>query len=1107
MTSPLANVWQPRLGSLIEYSPKNIILAHENPTSDNPASREFVYFPFDVKVINKIFMEDKNLYEILPEKLPRKFPVDIDIKPEHKNYDKYTYPEIIDAMTTVVQYCYGKIANGEIIDISKIISSIVVKIDRKQSLHIIYPINFENQTDSLLFAKYVELTIQDCTVLEISEAQKILKNDDEIYFDRSIYSINQNLRMIYQSKKKYPGYTFQPFNSDIKEPIYYLAGIYENAKTTTYVDCISLEGIIVPKIYKKICDKSTLDEDKLKNYYLQTISAYFKEFSSIVQYEEYPKPNDEAESVVEFLLSCIPNLNSNPQSYQLWYSLGQTLKNIAVDKKLDEKIYLQYWINWSNKASETYKNEDKICKDVWNHMIVRSGPKYMKGFLYKIANYYYPDGIYRYKSLNLVKDLFIDEITGFDYIETYNERYCRYNNLDDYKGILIKSAMATGKTRFVTTLAIEKNYKRILLVSPRKAYSLNKTSELKKIFGDFIDYTQLDENNRHSWLRVNKLGIQFESLKHLGEINEDTKPDLLILDEIESILTQVSSSTNGSDSKSNFATLIKMIKLCDKFVMADAFVLARSVNFTKEIQKLTNTKIMMSINEYMHLERTAIILGISTHPIAMERLQVKLLEHIIKSLRDNKKICVCIWSKTFKQVILEAVKKDFGVKYLENSIKNYDGDSDNIVMKDIEDVTKAWSPPEIRMVIYTSKITVGVDFSEKDVFDRTYVYGSSSCPIARDMLQGHFRVRHLKENTIYVAIHADSTFAHRYASLTQETTKNRFIDNKFNTQSNNLYKMVCDYNSLEEEIGRYAYDKVFLRMLKDTGYTIEYDTHYEENDTTILKELKLEAYTSNLIKNYHCLKELRDDDYTIFIKIEELQFKVMKGKATKKECLMLNAYNFNKFIIGNTWMNELKDDEILELITNPELFKKLTTAAIACDLPLKIYIESELFNIYYFKREKKQQIINMIKELKKIDIVNLMRTNRNKVKSDQKEILKLESIRHLCNFLQLKNSIDTLTKVSEETVLEYYKYYKNMSIDIKNIFEDNFMIGELKAKTDILKAKQLINLIFKNWNGCGFIQIFTKQVRSNSKRIRLYDYFVCKNEDAMMSLLYSALVI
>ena len=1104
MTSPAINVWQPRLGSILEYSPKNIILAHENPTSDNPASREFVYFPFDIKVVNKIFMKDRNLYEILPENLPRKFPVDIDIKPEHKNYDKYNYPEINDAMTTIIKYCYFKVMNGDIFDITKIVTSIVVKIDRKQSLHIIYPINFENQQDALLFAKYVEQTIMECTVPEISEAQKILKNGNEIYFDRSIYSINQNLRMIYQSKKKYPGYTFQPFNPDIKEPVEYLAGIYENAKTTTYIDCISLEGIIIPKIYKKIFNISTVDESKLTQYYLRTISAYFQDFSSLVRYEEYPDANYEAETEIEFLLSCIPNLNENPQSYQLWYSLGQTLKNIAVNKKLDEVKYLQYWIDWSNKASEKYKNEDKVCKNLWEHLVVRSGKHYMKGFLYKIANYYRPNGIDRYNAMNSTQDLFIDEITDFDYIETYNERYCKYNNLDDYKGILIKSAMGTGKTVFVTKLAIEKNYDRILLVSPRKAYSLNKTAELRKMFEGFTDYTQLDENNRYSWLRVNKLGIQFESLKHLGQISIRTKYNLIILDEIESILYQASSSTNGSDSQNNFNTLIDIIKLCDKFVMADAFVLARAVSFARELRTITNEKMMISVNEYTHTDRTAIILGISTHARAMEILQVKLLEHILQSLREKKKICACIWSKTFKQVILEAIKKEFGVEFLENSVKNYDGDSDNIVMKDIEDVTKAWSPSEIRLVIYTSKITVGVDFSEEDIFDRTYVYGSSACPIARDMLQGHFRIRNLKEKTIYVAIHADSTFENRHASLTQETNKNRFIDNKFNTQSNDLYKKICDYNSLEEEIGRYAYDKVFLHMLKATGYKIEYDQNYEDKDTTILKELKIETYTSNLIKNYHCLKELRDDDYHVFIKIEELKFKVIKGKATKQECLMLDAYNFDRFIIGNTWMKEINDDELCELVTNIEILK---TSAVASDLSLKLYIETQLFNMYQFKRVKKQQIINMVKEVKKIDIINLMNKSRNKVKSDQKDIMKLESIQHLCNFLQLKNSIDTLAKISEETLLQYYEYYKSMPRDIKNIFEDNFMIGKLEAKTDILKAKQLINIIINNWNGCGFTRIVRAKMRSGINRKRVYDYVVTKNEDALMSLFYGVLVI
>jgi hypothetical protein len=221
--------WHPRLDPILKFSPKHLIISQENPSSKNKASRHFTYVEFDKKIINKLFKKDQHLYEILPKDLPRKFAVDIDIKPTHANYNKYTFEQIVNATTIIIKYCYEKIIKKLFGDIKPIVS-IVKNLDRKQSLHLIYPIYFEKQIASRYFSKYIESIIINSTLPDLANAQKILKHENELYFDTSIYSVNQNLRMLNQSKIAYPNDPFIPYDISIKDPFEYLTGIYSSIK-------------------------------------------------------------------------------------------------------------------------------------------------------------------------------------------------------------------------------------------------------------------------------------------------------------------------------------------------------------------------------------------------------------------------------------------------------------------------------------------------------------------------------------------------------------------------------------------------------------------------------------------------------------------------------------------------------------------------------------------------------------------------------------------------------------------------------------------------------------------------------------------------------------
>ena len=1088
------DIWQPKLALLTSYIPGHIIISQENGTADNPRSRQYVHMPFDETRMNKIFKKDLNLYELLPDNLPRKFIVDIDIKPSHANYGKYTYTQIADAMNTIVEY--GNIVISDIYD-KNVIISIVKKQDRKQSLHLIYSINFRNKEDGLLFARYVEYIILNNKDPKLQDAIEIIKHENEIYFDRNVYGSNQNLRMINQSKKEYPGYKFEPYDKKIKLPILYLTGIYKPDPEIIYANCLPLLSIVCPAIHTKLYKKHNETDTKETSKQLDTIITYFEEFSSLVIYDDIPEPSLEEECKIKFLVTCIPNSDKQPQSYKLWYSIGQSLKNIAITYKKDELTLLQYWIDWSNIAATKYKKEDSACKHAWEHFTVRPGKKYMMSFLYSIANYYYPLLLDKYNTITLSREFFITkEISGFDKHEKYNERYCRYNEIDNLDGFLIKSGMGTGKSYFINKLAQKHNFTRILMISPRKAFSLNKVAELRTLFPGFTDYTELDQKNKYTWLYTDKLAIQFESLKHLSRVTEETAFDLLILDESESLLYQVSSSTNGSDAKLNFKTLMELIQFSKCFIMADGYSLSRSVEFAREIKNLYNKKIMVSVNDYMYTERTAVILSNIKYLNEIPDMQNKFLNHLLKSLKENKKICVAMGSKRFQEVIVAAVRKQFGQDY---GIKHYDSESNNETMADLKEVTTCWSNPIVRLVIYTTKITVGIDFNEKDIFDCIYIYGSSNCPIARDLLQGHFRVRHIKDQKVYISLYS-GVGNPKKPTYADEAKKNVYIDHKFSSEVEKTYAMICNYNSLEEQLGRYGYDRMFMHFLKEIGYTIKYD-HTTVKNTLIVKDIRKTVIEAHFIKDYHTIKILTDNEVT------KIRANILVGNASIIDQQKLKAYNFDKYVLSRTTISEMSEDEILENIKmicekhdNMDVLIELKQKAIECELSFKDYIECNIYNSYCFCPEIKTFMTNILREISKRSVEDLVTYNRNSVKSDQCSIMMLESIKHLCDILQIKNSFDTTVKIDDETILKYYKYYTELQEEEKSIFNTNFKMEELNAKNDILKAKHLINIILKQWNGHGFTRMVKTRVRTKSKRIKVYENYVEENDNVILNL-------
>lgn len=142
-----------------------------------------------------------------------------------------------------------------------------------------------------------------------------------------------------------------------------------------------------------------------------------------------------------------------------------------------------------------------------------------------------------------------DSVSFNDDIKSANQHNIQFKNglfvpvLNTYesKTIILKSHLGTGKTVSISNIIHNGEYKRILIVSPRKSYTHAQHGSLTE-FTSYLDHFYGDLSH------ISHLIIQVESLHRIG--NGFQKYDLVILDEIESILNQLHSvKTNASNLK------------------------------------------------------------------------------------------------------------------------------------------------------------------------------------------------------------------------------------------------------------------------------------------------------------------------------------------------------------------------------------------------------------------------------------------------------------------------------------------------------------------------------------------------------------------------------
>lgn len=602
----------------------------------------------------------------------------------------------------------------------------------------------------------------------------------------------------------------------------------------------------------------------------------------------------------------------------------------------------------------------------------------------------------------------------------YDEKELKEYNFYNKKVLIIHSNVKTGKTKKLKEY-LDKNedIQNVVIISFRILFSI----ELKEKFSNFTNYLDI-KTKQYSLKKIEKIIIQLDSLYKLVI---DTQPDILILDEIESVLNQFA-SPYIKNIKLIWEIFECLLRISKKVLCMDANITQRTVNL------LTN---MFNVDDIIYHHNTYSTIKNDKYYILFNfGIFITLLTELIT---DNNKIVMPINSLKQGKIIYKYIT----TKFPEKQIKIYSSETDDYIKQsDLSDVDTNWCKYDI--IMYTPCITAGISF-EVDHFDYLFGYFTNqSCDIY-SLYQMLYRVRNLKQHTVYILFDILST-----------------NDN-----------VVIDKNDILEEI-KYSFKYLY-------NDAINFKMSYHNNETINIindKDIFFNLWLDNkIIKN-------KSHYYILYEFIELLN----NNKCEFEYIFKLNNYKKN-IINVNQLNNEILNDENINIIDAPDITPE-TYISLSNNLVLtehekiikKKYFLKTLFNYFepltleflnkYNTPLKINQCINLIKVKNfSIDIKSII----GDILNDNNDLIDYQCIYYLTieKHILLKQIIEIILL----TGLNVYNINNhNILLDdyIQNIESNNEKLTNIfnvlnVSYNDKITDKDIKKIVNHTWDLCIII--------------------------------------
>ncbi len=371
----------------------------------------------------------------------------------------------------------------------------------------------------------------------------------------------------------------------------------------------------------------------------------------------------------------------------------------------------------------------------------------------------------------------------------------RFLESSEKRTIILHGSMGSGKTqtvkKFISNCRQENSECSILAISFRRVLSIM-----------FSEVFELDHYNdtkiSGSIFECQNLSIQLESLYKLVEwmkdetSNEDDdlclqethgplarkvgilnrKWDVIIIDEIESVLEQFMSHTMDGVREATFTILVNIVKNCNCFVIADADISERSwffLNITRATDEDPERPIknlefhrnpfVSSKTKYIDYCGQFEFIQSMLNDLVIHRKKVFFVSNSAKYLKKVKHFVEThIMSELEKYMRNGDDSSEIEIAYvsflieLRSSIKLIHGEMSNTEKANLVNCNTEWL--EYRLLMISPTVGAGIDFNMEH-FDVVYMHGSSHSNTSRGLMQMKGRVRKVKDQLCHVFLSDD----------------------------------------------------------------------------------------------------------------------------------------------------------------------------------------------------------------------------------------------------------------------------------------------------------------------------------------------------------------
>ena len=788
----------------------------------------------------------------------------------------------------------------------------------------------------------------------------ILKNDEDMqklkylvklisqkydFFDSAVYTKNRAMKCINQSK---PKGALQKIIEDKNKKNHFICSFFtgnEKSINITIPEDLPQEEIKLkelPKLESKKLDKDFNNSD-LNN--------------------------------TKKLLQMAPINKDFPHSYT-WkcaifaYSNGLTFE--------------EFW-NWAKQKDQSESRKKKWITFHWPN-ISNSDYTMKKVSFIQLLACFYPELLEVQNFNDIITRKFI---SSFDFESKKIKRIEQNHFRIEEKAVIFNIGMGGGKTT-CTVDYLQQNNSNFIWLAPRQALVMNTFERFKNKNMNVLNYLDCGKSREIKIKNINKADKILLEAESLNKIQNCKKYDILVIDEIETVLNNWDSEThikNKIDENfSNFKNLFMNVK---KIILLDAFITKTTLNF------LDNLKIDYLIYSSDYKPEKKVICENNRYEQTIDKISKDLdnkkklyIFHAYKSSSNNHYSI-----EQLKSVILEKCQT-------KPKILVYHGDMNDNLKKSLYNVNDEWNKYDC--ILTTSSITVGVNYEGFD-YDKIYLMVSGGVNNVRDIIQTSMRIRKTKDDKIEVFF---------FDRMKKEIFK---YPEFYNTCNDEIYKKLIDDISYERQSN---FIDSFYKFCHITNYDISNIKRYIYKKS---EKFVNSLFSSKMLMSYDDIESISRQE------AENLELNnIWATNATQYDKFQLNKYYFDmKFIyLDNDSKKFIWDNRMMNYFTD-----------INHDLIKHIVKDNNIESLYDLNFKK----IIISEETEKYINDNFKST----IKNNNQKIIKL--INHIVSYPIIVNEKVGKSKKSKKTT---YKF-SNLAFEMNDIY-NNYLINKEK----IIKKKE-----------------------------------------------------